>query len=160
MIRPAHGQTIKLRFRILNSNSHPRRVVRVCWVVCSHATHACKAVRASGRRDGLIAQWKTGSRRSDALPSVAGQSLVWARGPGGVDGEQHYMQRVKQGCEEGTPMPKVILSIAASLIFASSGYAQTSALSVGAPTTISPNGPMYPAPLKDYSNPSVYSFRR
>jgi hypothetical protein len=44
-------------------------------------------------------------------------------------------------------MQKTILFIA---------FAQTSPSRVAVPTSISPNAPMYPAPLTDYSNPSVY----
>jgi len=53
-------------------------------------------------------------------------------------------------------MQKAILFIAAALMFAAPAFAQTSPSSVAVPTSISPNAPMYPAPLTDYSNPSVY----
>jgi hypothetical protein len=57
-------------------------------------------------------------------------------------------------------MQKTILAIAAALMFASPAFAQTSTLNAGAPTSISPNASLYPAPLQDFSNPSVFGTAR
>ncbi len=53
-------------------------------------------------------------------------------------------------------MKKVTLSIAAALMFASPAFAQSMTSNSGAPVSISPNASLYPAPLTNFGNPSVF----